>query len=128
MIFTPVMQGADVSTVLKASNGNQPTTTNQNEDQPSRFSQAWLEPRFVVITLIAIVIGGLAERADAPDWLIALIAITAYVTGGVFGVRGALESLRERKLDVDLLMVLAALGAASIGAWTEGAVLLFLFS
>lgn len=117
-----------MSTVLKASNGNQPTTTNQNEDQPSRFSQAWLEPRFVVITLIAIVIGGLAERADAPDWLIALIAITAYVTGGVFGVRGALESLRERKLDVDLLMVLAALGAASIGAWTEGAVLLFLFS
>lgn len=52
----------------------------------------------------------------------------AYLFGGQYGVRSAIASLRERTLDVDLLMVLAALGAAAVGAPFEGALLLFLFS
>ena len=38
------------------------------------------------------------------------------------------RSLRQGTIDVDLLMVLAALGAATVGAPFEGAMLLFLFS
>jgi Zn2+/Cd2+-exporting ATPase len=38
------------------------------------------------------------------------------------------RALRRLKLDVDLLMLIAALGAAAVGHWIEGAVLLFLFS
>ncbi|MFC4639631.1 heavy metal translocating P-type ATPase [Deinococcus hohokamensis] len=53
----------------------------------------------------------------------------AYLAGGLPAGREALRSLfAERKLDVDLLMVLAALGAASIGQAADGAILLFLFS
>ncbi len=52
----------------------------------------------------------------------------AYVFAGQQGVRSAFASLREGVLDVDVLMVLAALGAAVIGAPFEGALLLFLFS
>ncbi len=52
----------------------------------------------------------------------------AYIFAGQQGVRSAFASLREGVLDVDFLMVLAALGAASIGAPFEGALLLFLFS
>lgn len=52
----------------------------------------------------------------------------AYIFCGQKGVRSALASLRERTLDVDVLMVLAALGAAAVGAPFEGALLLFLFS
>lgn len=52
----------------------------------------------------------------------------AYVFAGQQGVRSAVASLREKVLDVDVLMVLAALGAAFIGAPFEGALLLFLFS
>ncbi|WP_380088811.1 heavy metal translocating P-type ATPase [Deinococcus radiopugnans] len=49
--------------------------------------------------------------------------------GGIPAGREAMHSLFvERKLDVDLLMVLAALGAASIGQAADGAILLFLFS
>lgn len=40
----------------------------------------------------------------------------------------ALKSLVQRQLTVDLLMVLAAIGAAMLGEWAEGGVLLFLFS
>lgn len=52
----------------------------------------------------------------------------AYVFAGQQGVRSAIASLREKVLDVDVLMVLAALGAALIGQPFEGALLLFLFS
>jgi Cd2+/Zn2+-exporting ATPase len=52
----------------------------------------------------------------------------AYVFGGQNGVRSAIASLKEKTLDIDLLMVLAALGAAAVGAPFEGALLLFLFS
>lgn len=55
--------------------------------------------------------------------------VTAFLAGGIPAGREALHSLFvERKLDVDLLMVLAALGAASIGQPADGAILLFLFS
>ena len=53
--------------------------------------------------------------------------VLAYVAGGFYGAKSAAESLLVGKIDVDLLMVLAALGAAFIGQWHEGAVLLFLF-
>jgi Cd2+/Zn2+-exporting ATPase len=52
----------------------------------------------------------------------------AYLFAGQQGVRSAIASLREKVLDVDVLMVLAALGAALIGQPFEGALLLFLFS
>ncbi|MFN8452064.1 MAG: heavy metal translocating P-type ATPase [Anaerolineae bacterium] len=69
-----------------------------------------------------------AANAGAPDIVIALLGVTAFVTGGTFGLLGALESLRHRRLDVDMLMILAALGAAIVGEWRDGALLLFLFS
>jgi Cd2+/Zn2+-exporting ATPase len=52
----------------------------------------------------------------------------AYLTGGVYSTRKALQELRTGTLSVDMLMILAALGAATVNAWVEGAVLLFLFS
>ncbi len=54
--------------------------------------------------------------------------VLAYLAGGCFGVQAGWRSLRQKTVDVDLLMVLAALGAASVGAPFEGAMLLFLFS
>ena len=99
------------------------------ENRPVWLTTEWLEPRLVVVTLAALVIGSLLERAEAARWLVTVFAVTAYVAGGAFGTKGALKSLfTERKFDVDGLMVLAALGAALVGAWAEGATLLFLFS
>ncbi|MCL4765509.1 MAG: cation-translocating P-type ATPase [Hyphomicrobiaceae bacterium] len=52
-----------------------------------------------------------------------------YLAGGVPTARRALKSLwHERSLDIDLLMIIAALAAAGVGAPAEGAILLFLFS
>ncbi|MEP7292612.1 MAG: heavy metal translocating P-type ATPase, partial [Chloroflexota bacterium] len=98
------------------------------DQRPHWLSQDWLESRFVVVTLAAILLSIAADRAGAPEIVIALLGVTAYVAGGLFGLKGALESLRKRRLDVDMLMILAALGAAVVGEWRDGALLLFLFS
>jgi Zn2+/Cd2+-exporting ATPase len=60
-------------------------------------------------------------------WIIILFAI-AYFSGGWFATQDVGRSLRQRKIDIQFLMIFVALGAASVGAWTEGAALLFLFS
>lgn len=52
----------------------------------------------------------------------------AYVSGAWFTVHEIWELLRKRALDVHFLMLAVAVGSASIGAWGEGAMLLFLFS
>lgn len=51
----------------------------------------------------------------------------ACVAGGIFSVRGALTSLRLKQIDIETLTVLAAVGAAILGAWFEAGLLLFLF-
>ncbi|MBV8378146.1 MAG: heavy metal translocating P-type ATPase [Verrucomicrobia bacterium] len=72
--------------------------------------------------------GLLAERYNGRGILWALLFAGAYFFGGYFGVLNGIESIKEGKIDVDILMVLAALGAAYVGAPFEGAMLLFLFS
>jgi Cd2+/Zn2+-exporting ATPase len=52
----------------------------------------------------------------------------AYLAGGFFPAEEVWERLQKRVLDVHFLMLAVAVGAACIGAWAEGATLLFLFS
>ncbi|MEL7675697.1 MAG: heavy metal translocating P-type ATPase, partial [Chloroflexota bacterium] len=101
--------------------------------QPAPARPAWLtphtlEPAFVVITLAAVVLSLIAAWAGWPDALISALGVIAYIAGGFFGVQDGFESLRQRQINIDLLMILAALGAAAVGEWRDGAVLLFLFS
>lgn len=93
-----------------------------------RLDDATIEPLFVALTLAGIVAGLLLGHAGAPAGLILAVHVVTYFFGGFYAVRAIIEALRERTVEVDLLMVLAALGAAYVDAWTEGAILLFLFS
>lgn len=63
-----------------------------------------------------------------PDQVSLALYIGAYILGGWDISRHAFHALRERHFDTDLLMVVAALGAAALGEFAEGALLLFLFS
>ncbi len=54
--------------------------------------------------------------------------LAAYFFGGWDVSRHAWHAIREKHFDTDLLMIIAALGAASLGEFAEGALLLFLFS
>jgi Cd2+/Zn2+-exporting ATPase len=57
-----------------------------------------------------------------------VLYLAAYTIGGWEIALHAYHALRERRFDTDLLMVLAALGAAALGEFAEGALLIFLFS
>ncbi|MFN2312280.1 MAG: hypothetical protein ABR590_09540, partial [Spirochaetia bacterium] len=93
----------------------------------ARIRRLPLEPAAVALTLVAMIGGAITERSGPPA-LSFTFYLVAYLSGGYFGVRAGLGSLMARKIDIDILMVLAALGAAGVGAPFEGALLLFLFS
>ena len=80
------------------------------------------------LTLIGL-IAGLIGRATQQPWLEWSGWGLNFLAGGIPAAREAIRTLiHERKLDVDLLMVVAALGALSVGAAEDGAILLFLFT
>ena len=84
-----------------------------------------LEAAFTALCLVFTVAGWFTGKGTTASNVCYLLA---YLTGGTFGVLASFQSLRQWTIDVDLLMVLAALGAAYVGAPLEGATLLFLFS
>src|SRR3984957_11723889 len=57
-----------------------------------------------------------------------LFFVAAYVAGGFYPAEEVWERLQKRAIDVHFLMLFVAAAAAYIGAWGEGATLLFLFS
>ncbi|MFF6959281.1 heavy metal translocating P-type ATPase [Streptomyces sp. NPDC008317] len=64
----------------------------------------------------------------APAWSWGPLFAATYVTGGWEPGWQGLKALRDRTLDVDLLMVVAALGAAAIGQVLDGALLIVIFA
>jgi Cd2+/Zn2+-exporting ATPase len=86
-----------------------------------------IEAGFVMGAFVCMLAGLLTSNMDLPGW--SLAAYTgAYFFGGWQGLRSAFTSLRQGNIDIDLLMLLAAAGAALLGAFFEGALLLFLFA
>jgi len=66
--------------------------------------------------------------AGVPLWLPTALYVAAYFFGGFYTLREAIDNLKRRKFEIDTLMLVAAAGAAALGALAEGALLLFLFS
>ena len=73
-------------------------------------------------------IGLLAQLAGGPGWLSWGLYLACYGAGGWQPAVAGLKALRDRALDVDLLMVLAAMGAAGIGQVFDGALLIVIFA
>ena len=71
---------------------------------------------------------GLSAVAAVPAWIPVLLFIGAMLTGGWDAWLDVRQGLPKGELDIHFLMLAVALGAALIGAWAEGALLLFLFS
>jgi Cd2+/Zn2+-exporting ATPase len=93
-----------------------------------RWNDEVIEPLFVALTLVGIVAGMVLEPTAQPESIKLTVHWLTYFFGGFYALRAIIASLKERTIEVDLLMVLAALGAAYVDAFSEGAVLLFLFS
>lgn len=71
---------------------------------------------------------GISFINGMPEWLSLSLYIIAYFFGGFFTAKEAVETILKGGFEIDFLMLVAAVGAAILGAWVEGALLLFLFS
>lgn len=99
---------------------------------PAADSENLTRPLTVATALAALflVAGWLVQRAvpSAPGWAAVGLYALSYVAGGYFRVIDGLRALRSGTLDINFLMVAGAVGAAVLGRWEEGAILMFLFS
>ncbi|MFI0593906.1 heavy metal translocating P-type ATPase [Streptomyces griseus] len=86
------------------------------------------ETRWAVTALTLFLLALPIQLAGASAWVWGPLYGVVYVTGGWEPAREGLRALREKTLDVDLLMIVAAIGAASIGQVMDGALLIVIFA
>ncbi|WP_035804615.1 heavy metal translocating P-type ATPase [Kitasatospora mediocidica] len=89
---------------------------------------ALAEARWAAAATVAFVLALTLHLTGAPGWTAVSLYALACVTGGWEPAWAGLRALREKTLDVDLLMIVAAIGAASIGQLTDGALLIVIFA
>lgn len=87
------------------------------------------------IELIASILSGIliiiAFTLELQDYLTysVITYLLAFGIGGYAKAKyGILKTLEDKQLNVEILMILAAVGSSIIGYWTEGAILIFIFS
>ncbi|MER7489292.1 heavy metal translocating P-type ATPase [Streptomyces sp. NPDC126497] len=86
------------------------------------------EARWAAAATVFFLLALLLQLAGAPAWAWGPLYAVTYAAGGWEPGWAGLRALREKTLDVDLLMVVAALGAASIGQVRDGALLIVIFA
>ncbi|MES9522526.1 heavy metal translocating P-type ATPase [Streptomyces capoamus] len=86
------------------------------------------EARWAAAATALFLLGLSLRLTGAPGWTWGAAYALAYAAGGWEPARAGLRALAARTLDVDLLMVVAALGAAAVGQVTDGALLIVIFA
>ncbi|MGM0873357.1 MAG: heavy metal translocating P-type ATPase [Bacillota bacterium] len=101
-----------------------------HSDKDSFFTK-WAEHIELINAMIAGVLIGFGWFFDSQgnESLAIPLFILAFVIGGYAKAKeGIEETIAEKNLNVELLMIFAAVGSAIIGYWTEGAILIFIFA
>ncbi|MFE6774880.1 heavy metal translocating P-type ATPase [Streptomyces sp. NPDC057702] len=86
------------------------------------------EVRWAALATLAFALALPLDLAGAPAWAWGALYAVCYAAGGWEPGWAGLAALRARTLDVDLLMVVAALGAAGIGQFLDGGLLIVIFA
>jgi Cd2+/Zn2+-exporting ATPase len=84
---------------------------------------------FAILSGLCVATGfALSFVAAVPAWVSFVLYLGGYFFGGFYTLREAINAVRVGRFEVDFLTLVAALGAAVLGEWFEGSLLLFLFS
>lgn len=123
---------------MKSPKKNSSNNQAQLDEQPAQHhdhshgKKLWgmnIELIFAIISGATLGAGWLLDTFAEFHWTIPLgLYVAAYLFGGYFTVLEAIHKIRHRSFEIDFLMLVAAAGAAVLGEWAEGALLLFLFS
>ncbi|AST90015.1 ATPase [Sutcliffiella cohnii] len=101
-----------------------------NEEKVSLIEKGkqHIELLFAIISGVLILVGWLLMNVELTAVSVPIF-ILAYVIGGFFKAKEGIEdTIAEKELNVEMLMIFAAIGAAIIGYWMEGAILIFIFA
>ncbi|WP_435174111.1 heavy metal translocating P-type ATPase [Actinacidiphila sp. bgisy145] len=99
-------------------------------DAPRRRTRIFALPeaRWALAATLLFLVALPLQLAGAPAWAWGPPYAVAYAAGGWEPAWAGLQALREKTLDVDLLMIVAALGAAAVGQVMDGALLIVIFA
>lgn len=98
---------------------------------PHPGPEAEVRPLLISTVLcgLFLALGWIGQQLGAAPWLVIALFLISYATGGYSRLVEGVEALiKEKNLDINFLMILGALGAAVLGKWEEGAILMFLFA
>jgi len=100
----------------------------KEEEKPKGIPVEKLEVVFTILNAVTGLSAFIGASLGLNSIAVMVLYTISYISGGWFGLLASIEALKEKTLNVDLLMIVAALGAAVVGQPAEGAMLLFLFS
>src|SRR6478672_6622122 len=83
-------------------------------------------PALAALVLWALAFG--LHLAGGRELAVDLVYAAAIVVGGYRIARAAAQSLRVRAIDMKVLMTISVIGAAALGDWSEGAMVVVLFT
>lgn len=110
---------------------SQPTTHQRQPTSDLTGWQFWLRTRrgqTVLFSSIGLVLGVIAERLFSLDWVAQGFYATSLIVAELPIARAAWISLKLRRADMNLLMTVAAIGAAILNYWFQGALVIVLFT
>ncbi|MFQ6093604.1 MAG: cation transporter, partial [bacterium] len=91
----------------------------------------WDKNKRLILTVISGVFataGIVHNQIHVPDALTIPFYLVAMVSGGFYVAKRGLLAAKNLSLDMNFLMTAAVMGAAAIGEWDEGAMIIFLFA
>jgi Cd2+/Zn2+-exporting ATPase len=127
---------AELGSIAKAVSqvGYQPTLLDTTLDDGKNAALATGSPARNLRSTLTAVSGLLLAAGMVLDYgninsnLSILLYVISILTGGFYAARAGLYALKSLTLDMNFLMTVAAIGAAAIGQWSEGATVVFLFA
>ena len=104
---------------------------NKSKREKLSLNEKIIEHKELIAAIISGIIILIAWRLDTVGLHTSAVVayLTAFIIGGFAKAKEGIEdTLADKRLNVELLMILAAVGSAIIGYWAEGAVLIFIFA
>jgi len=96
-----------------------------HDEHPHESSLA--ESISLVLSGVLVTASLVSNWSKVPSPLVAALSIGAMLAGGWFLLPKAWQAIRRLRPDINLLVVIAAIGASTIGEWVEAAAVVFLF-
>ncbi|UYP10016.1 heavy metal translocating P-type ATPase [Priestia megaterium] len=82
----------------------------------------------IIFSGILIALGFIGSHTGIASYMITVLYAIAMIVSGYKPAKSAYYGIKSRSLDMNVLMTVAALGAAVIGEWLEGATVVWLFA